>query len=85
MGALSNESSFTETDRTRELEKGRVALWLSVEDLSWLSTHCCCTDQDTKEARDRCARVRFRARAALHKSGIKVELGEPGEQQPAAD
>jgi hypothetical protein len=46
---------------------------LDPEDLHWLSRHCCCTADATEEQRERCARLRFRAGAALHKAGLKVD------------
>jgi hypothetical protein len=47
---------------------GRIALWLDPEDLHWLAARCCCGDDATELERERCARVRFRASAALHKA-----------------
>jgi hypothetical protein len=71
------------TDPEREAARGRVALWLDPEDLLWLSRHCCRTADATEEQRQRCARLRFRAGAALHKAGLKVDsiidrAGTPG-------
>lgn len=48
-----------------------MALWLSPEDLQWLASHCGCTETTSADERDRCARIRFRAHAALHKAGMK--------------
>ncbi|MGE0403393.1 MAG: hypothetical protein AB7T06_42190 [Kofleriaceae bacterium] len=59
----------TPTDPLQEAAAGRVALWLDVADLAWLSRQCSCADDAPDEVRDRCARIRFRANAALHKSG----------------
>lgn len=59
------------TDPARELELGRIALWLDPEDLRWIGAHCDCTDETPDEDKDRCARIRFRAHAALHKTGAK--------------
>jgi hypothetical protein len=56
------------TDPAREQELGRVVLWL--DDLRWLSTHCDCPDDASEEQKNRCARVRFRASAALHKAEL---------------
>jgi hypothetical protein len=47
---------------------GRIALWLDPEDLRWLATRCCCGEDASELEQDRCARVRFRASAALHKA-----------------
>lgn len=58
------------TDPQREREMGRVALWLAPDDLRRLAEHCCCGPETSDEDRDRCGRVRFRARAALHKQGL---------------
>ncbi|MFY4718444.1 hypothetical protein [Streptomyces sp. LaBMicrA B280] len=46
-----------------------MALWLGPDDLRWLAGHCCCPADADEETRSRCARLRFRASAALHKSG----------------
>jgi hypothetical protein len=59
------------TDPDREASLGRIALWLSPEDLQWLASHCACDDLTADDERERCARVRFRASAALHKAGEK--------------
>src|SRR5262249_19032486 len=59
------------TDEDAERARGRVALWLDVSDLEWLSQRCDCTADTSEIQRDRCARVRFRARAALHKAGFR--------------
>lgn len=56
----------TATDREAAL--GRIALWLDPEDLRWLAARCCCGDDATELERERCARLRFRANAALHKA-----------------
>jgi hypothetical protein len=64
------EKDIIPTDSVYESQKGRVAVWLDPEDLKWLSTHCCCPPDASKEVTDRCARIRFRTGAALHKSGI---------------
>jgi hypothetical protein len=64
------ERETTPTDTGYEQGKGRVALWLDPDDLRWLSRHCCCPEGASKEVTDRCARIRFRAHAALHKAGL---------------
>lgn len=58
------------TDPRAEAERGGVALWLEHDDLRWPAPHCCCPDDADEETRDRCGRLRFRASAALHKSGL---------------
>jgi hypothetical protein len=67
------------TDPDYEAILGRVALWLDLEDLQWLASHCACTDTTADDERERCARIRFRANAALHKAGAKAVpwLGNP--------
>ncbi|MFD9322188.1 hypothetical protein ACFWDQ_31810 [Streptomyces sp. NPDC060053] len=57
------------TDPQDEADRGRVALWLDPDDLRWLAEHCCCPADAPEESAERCLRLRFRARAALHKSG----------------
>jgi hypothetical protein len=57
------------TNPQAEAGHGRIALWLDPEDLRWLAEHCCCAEDAPHEATDRCLRLRFRAGAALHKSG----------------
>lgn len=59
------------TDPEHEANLGRVAVWLSPEDLEWLAARCVCTDATPDEERRRCARIRFRAHTALHKAGVK--------------
>ncbi len=61
------------TDPAYEQSLGRVALWLDIDDLRWLARHCTCTDQTPEVERERCARLRFRASAALHKAGYAVD------------
>lgn len=68
------------TNPEREKEMGRVALWLEAEDLRWLSRHCCCPSDATEEQRQRCARLRFRASAAMHKAGLSGDR-ESGEAE----
>jgi len=57
------------TDPEYEAQQGRIAVWLDPEDIEWLSMHCCCAADAPPEVTARCARIRFRAGAALHKSG----------------
>ena len=64
------------TDADVEEQEGRIALWLDPEDLRWLSQHCDCPPEAPTEATDRCARIRFRANAALHKAGLKGDSGQ---------
>jgi hypothetical protein len=59
------------TDTEREPELGRVALWLDADDLRWLGSRCACSDDASDDEKERCARIRFRAHAALHKAGLK--------------
>jgi len=61
-------------DENEEHAKGRVALWLDPGDLRWLSEHCGCAPEADSAIKERCARIRFRAHAALHKSGLKKEM-----------
>ncbi|HWG41572.1 MAG TPA: hypothetical protein VN688_02220 [Gemmataceae bacterium] len=65
------------TDPERETASGRIALWLDPKDLRWLSRHCCCPSDASQEQTERCARVRFRASAALHKAGLASEDTPP--------
>ena len=62
------------TDESAEQNKGRVALWLAPDDLRWLAGHCCCPADAEAAVTERCARIRFRASAALHKAGLKSDL-----------
>ncbi|MFF8430537.1 transposase [Streptomyces sp. NPDC016566] len=55
------------TDPQAEAAQGRIAPWLDPEDLRWLAQHCRCAEDATDEDKDRCGRIRFRARTALHK------------------
>jgi hypothetical protein len=63
-------SEVVPTDPDGEMAKGRVALWLDPEDLVWLSQRCSCGEAASDSEQERCGRVRFRARAALHKAGL---------------
>lgn len=63
----------TPTDPSREAAMGRVALWLDPEDLRWLAARCYCGDDSSEQEREGCARVRFRASAALHKAAASDE------------
>ncbi|MFI6112740.1 hypothetical protein [Kitasatospora sp. NPDC051164] len=62
-------SKIEPTNPQAEADRGRVALWVAPDDLAWLARHCCCPDDATEEVKERCGRIRFRAGAALHKSG----------------
>jgi hypothetical protein len=62
------QQSPTPTDPDREAAMGRIALWLDPEGPRWLAARCCCGDDVTELEQERCARVRFRANAALHKA-----------------
>lgn len=57
------------TREEQERAGGRVAVWLDPGDADWLSKLCVCADDATPEERERCARVRIRMGAALHKAG----------------
>lgn len=59
------------TDEQRERDLGRVGVWLDAVDAEWLANHCCCGDDTPDVERERCATVRFRMHAALHKAGRK--------------
>jgi len=59
------------TDSNEEKSKGRIAVWLDSVDVEWLAGHCCCPEDASQEQSERCARIRFRANAALHKAGLK--------------
>jgi hypothetical protein len=67
---------FKPTDAATEQAKGRIALWLDPEDLRWLSRRCDCPPDAPAEVTERCARIRFRAQAALHKAGQKGDSGQ---------
>ena len=64
------ENGIKPTNDDAEREIGRVALWLDPSDLDWLSKRCDCSEDADADQRERCARIRFRARAALHKAGL---------------
>jgi hypothetical protein len=61
---------ITATDAVAEQAQGRIALWLDPDDLRWLVEYCGCPPDASQEQQDRCARIRFRANAALHKAGM---------------
>lgn len=62
------------TNPDEEKAKGRIALWLDPADVEWLASHCCCPPNASEEVKERCARVRFRASAALHKAGLRKNV-----------
>jgi hypothetical protein len=64
----------SQTDPSRERDLGRIALWLDPDDLRWLAARCRCDDDATELERERCARIRFRAHAALHKATAGGDL-----------
>ena len=68
-----SEREITPTDPECERSLGRVTLWLDPVDLEWLGNHCCCAEDASEAERERCRRIRFRARAALHKMGLSSE------------
>ena len=67
---------ITPTNPTQEADNGRIALWLDAKDLEWLASYCACTDATPDLIREHCARIRFRANAALHKAGQKPTGGK---------
>ena len=58
------------TDSAEEQQKGRIALWLDPKDIEFLTSHCSCSADADEGEKERCARIRFRASAALHKAGL---------------
>ena len=61
---------ITPTDPVAEQAHGRIAFWLDPDDLRWLAQYCACPADASQEQHDRCARIRFRANATLHKAGL---------------
>ena len=57
-------------DPEAEKRKGRLALWLDPMDIQWLAQHCCCPEDASEDVAERCARIRFRASAAIHKADL---------------
>jgi hypothetical protein len=47
------------TDPGREAAPGRIPLWLDPEDLTWLGSHCACSEDTPVEERERCGRIHF--------------------------
>jgi hypothetical protein len=70
-------NEITPTDPQHEASLERIALWLDVADLQWLAKHCCCPSDAEEEQRQRCARLRFRAAAAIHKAGLPDSTEAP--------
>jgi hypothetical protein len=79
------EREVSPTNPERERELGRVALWLDPDDLRWLARHCCCPVDASEEQRQRCARLRFRASAALHKAGLSEQIANDGPNPEPSD
>ena len=44
---MSNERPIKNIDPAFELNKGSFALWLSADDLVWLSARCLCIEQES--------------------------------------
>lgn len=56
------------TNPEEEKKRGRIPLWLDLEDLLFLSKLCVCDENAGEIEKSRCARIRFRANAAIHKN-----------------
>lgn len=73
-----SDRPITPTNAAGEAELERIAVWLDPGDIQWLAARCCCSDDASEEERQVCARLRFRASAALHKTGFdKIETAGP--------
>ncbi len=61
------------TDSNEEIAKGRIALWLSPEDIEFLSNEWRKIPLDAPLlVTETWARIGFRASTALHKAGIEI-------------
>lgn len=70
------------TDSDYEKERGRLALWLSPEDIAFLANEWRKIPESvTPEVSEAWSRVAFRAMSALRKSGISYEPEFPNEDQ----
>ncbi len=58
------------TDPDYEDARGRLALWLELDDIAWLAKHCVCGTQ-TGHHTTECVRIRFRAGACLHAHNLE--------------
>jgi hypothetical protein len=68
------------TQPDEEAAQGRIALWLSPEQLSFIANEWQKIPDDiSPDAKDHWATIAFRAMAALHKSGITHEPQFPGD------
>ena len=66
------------TDSDEEKSKGRIALWLSPEDIEFLSNEWRKIPAEAPASViETWQRIAFRASAALHKSGVIVEPKYP--------
>lgn len=70
------------TNPEDELAQGRMALWLTPDDIAFLSNEWRkIPDNVDDETKERWARIAFRAASALHKAGVTYEPEFPEEDQ----
>ncbi|WP_417761507.1 hypothetical protein [Shewanella sp.] len=70
------------TNPEDELAQGRMALWLTPDDIAFLSNEWRkIPDNVDDETKERWARIAFRAASALHKAGVTYEPEFPKEDQ----
>ncbi|MCH1918733.1 hypothetical protein L9G15_04730 [Shewanella sp. A3A] len=70
------------TNPEDELAQGRMALWLTPEDIAFLSNEWRkIPDNVSDQTKDRWARIAFRAASALHKAGIKLAAEFPEQDE----
>jgi hypothetical protein len=68
------EKEVKPTDIQEEVSKGRVAFWLSIDDIKFIANECRKIPENAPlQVRETWGRLAFRAMAALHKSNIKYE------------
>jgi hypothetical protein len=70
------------TQPGEEAAKGRIALWLSPEQISFIANEWRKIPDDiSPDAKESWADIAFRAMAALHKAGITYEPQFPGDDE----
>jgi hypothetical protein len=71
---MSMEKEGKTTNTQEEISKGRIALWLSVDDIKFIANEWRKIPEDAPiQVRETWGRLAFRAMTALHKSNIEYE------------
>ena len=70
------------TDPKREMQIGRIALWLDPDDIRFIADEWRKIPEGvSSDAQERWSRIAFRASAALHKAGLDYQPQFPGDAE----